>query len=94
MINIINLIKKKLYGRKTYTTTVDIISKYKDNGFNLLSIYDNNIDISGLMEIKSDEIFNLIEVGDTYSVYRIQSYNNYGKIVYEYILHEDVKVRV
>lgn len=94
MINILNIIKKKLYGRKTYTTTVDIISKYKDNGFNLLSIYDNNIDINGLMEIRSDDIFNLIEEGDSYSVYRVQSYNNYGRIAYEYILQEDVKVRV
>jgi hypothetical protein len=49
MINILNIIKKKLYGRKIYTTTVDIINKYKDNGINLLCIYDNNIDINGLM---------------------------------------------
>jgi hypothetical protein len=46
------------------------------------------------MEIKSDDIFDLIEEGDSYSVYRIQSYNNYGRIAYEYILQEDVKVRV
>ena len=46
------------------------------------------------MEIKSDDIFNLIEVGDSYSVYRVQSYNNYNKIEYKYILQEDVKVRV